>query len=359
MAKNNNSLTKTKILYVVESFSTGVYAIVRDVACNLDKNKFEVLIIHSLRDDSPKTIDKDFKQPNITLKYVPMGTKKDYLSSIKIIKNITKEYKPDAIHLHSSKAGFLGRLAIKGQCKNVLYSPHGFSFLRTDVNKLFRFIFFQLEFWINKYVPSKIVAVSAGEKEHALKITKNSIVIKNFIDTDNLRPPENFNDTNIITTCGRIAAPRNPSLFNAIAEELSDKHFVWIGDGPLRSEIKASNINVTGLIPRNKAIENIKNASIYLQTSLWEGMPVALLEAMSLGKPVIASNVVGNRDLVTDEQTGFLCHPHAKEQFIDRINQLLESPDLRNKLGTAAREYVVNNHSLDKAIQEYEDVYIK
>jgi glycosyltransferase involved in cell wall biosynthesis len=356
MAKNNSSLTKTKVLYIVESFSTGVYAIVRDVACNLDKDKFEVLIIHSLRDDSPKTIDQDFIQSNITLKYVPMGTKKDYFKAIKAIKEITKEYKPDAIHLHSSKAGFLGRLAIKGQCENVLYSPHGLSFLRTDVNKLFRFIFFQLEYWINKYVPSKIISVSEGENQHALKITKNSIVINNFIDTSAF--VEKVEEGEQIVTCGRISPQKNPTLFNEIARALPKEQFLWIGDGPLKETLDSPNINITGLLSRQKAVDNVKKASVYLQTSLWEGMPVSILEAMAASKVVVATNVVGNRDLIEDQKTGYLGSPDDVDFFVETLTKLRKDGNLRKKIGDNAKSYIMKNHDLKRAISLYENNYL-
>ncbi|HLW21719.1 MAG TPA: glycosyltransferase, partial [Sphaerochaetaceae bacterium] len=127
METQHTTPRKTKLLYVVESFSTGVYAIVRDIACNLDPEAFTVRILHSLRPDSPKTYEEDFAQPHISLQYIPMGSLKTYRRAVGAIREAIRTFEPDAIHLHSSKAGVLGRLAAKGSfSKRLLYSPHGF-----------------------------------------------------------------------------------------------------------------------------------------------------------------------------------------------------------------------------------------
>ncbi len=348
---------KTNVLYVVESFSTGVYAIVRDIACNLDPDRFNVLIIHSLRDDSPSTIEKDFDKEHIRLLYIPMSSGKEYLTSIKKIRIAAKAFNPDSIHLHSSKAGFLGRLALKSFKVPVIYSPHGFSFLRVDVGPLKRWIFFQLEYWINKYKPSTVVAVSEGEKQHALRFTKNVQLINNFIDTKGFESSVN-EEVGLIATCGRISPQKNPVLFNEIALALPHLSFLWIGDGPLKETLTSPNISVTGLLTHAEAIEHVKRCSVYLQTSLWEGMPVSILEAMAASKACVASDVVGNRDLIQTEKTGYLCDPKDPESFVQKISLLMEDDEQRKKIGERAKNYIVEYHELGQAVRAYEDLYL-
>lgn len=357
MGQQEISEQKIKIVYVVESFSTGVYAIVRDIACNLDPDRFEVLILHSLRSDSPKQYHEDLSQSNISLQYIPMGSSKDYLRAIQSIRSVIKAYQPDCIHLHSSKAGFLGRLAAKRSCcSHIVYSPHGFAFLRTDVGPIKRWLFFQLEYWINRYMPSKIIAVSEGEREQALKVTNNTVTINNFIDTTTIHPDKPQTGFDIVTT-GRIAPQKNPQLFNQIATALSDRTFLWVGDGPLRSELKSANISVTGYIPRAEAIAQVERAKVYLQTSLWEGMPVSILEAMAAGKAVVASNIIGNRDLINSGKTGILCDPNKPEEFISTLSDIIQDSDIRESLGKSAREHVVANHDVKVALECYMQIY--
>jgi glycosyltransferase involved in cell wall biosynthesis len=192
--------------------------------------------------------------------------------------------------------------------------------------------------------------------QQALRITKNSIVINNFIDMVIFKDDDQPQSDTIIT-CGRITAARNPVLFNAIAKKLPQHTFIWVGDGPLRGEIDASNIIVTGLLPRQEAIIHIKKACIYVQTSKWEGMPVAVLEAMAAAKPVVASDVVGNRDLIIDGVTGFLCDPSSVDQFVKRILELKSSEVLRRSLGTHAKAQIEAHHDVRKAIAEYQANY--
>ena len=352
-----STIEKTRVLYVVESFSTGVYAIVRDIACNLNPDRFTVLILHSLRNDSPKNYEKDFQSSHVTLQYVPMGSFKDYVTATKIIRKTIKTFKPHTLHLHSSKAGLLGRIAAKfSPCKHILYSPHGFSFIRTDVSNFSRKIFFMLEYGINKFNKSKLIAVSEGELVHAHKITSNAIVINNFINLQDFNQRVETTKPYVVTS-GRITAARNPHLFNLIAEQLLELQFIWVGDGPQREILTAPNITITGLLSRSEAIAYVQKFDIYIQTSLWEGMPVSILEAMASGKPVVATDIIGNRDLITHNKTGFLCNLDDPNQFIQLIKELHEDKELRLKIGQAAHTYIKNNHDKQQAIARYEKEY--
>ncbi len=348
---------KVKVLYIVESFSTGVYAIVRDIACALDPDSFEVHILHSLRDDSPSGYEEDLNREHIQLTYIPMGSVKEYPKAVKAIREYIIEFSPDVIHLHSSKAGVLGRLAVPKKVHvPIFYSPHGFSFLREDVGAGKRLIFLTLERVIQVYRKARIIAVSEGEAVHARRITQDVLTINNFIDTSQFESRETEEEEYIVT-CGRISPQKQPTLFNEIALQMPDQQFLWIGDGPLRDTLTAENITVTGLVPRTEAIEKVKKAMIYIQTSLWEGMPVSILEAMAAGRAVVASDIVGNRDLITDGVTGNLCEAHHADAFVERIKEFISSEKLRKERGNAAADHVMKNHSLKSAVASYERLY--
>lgn len=357
MSQNEPQVKKIRILYVVESFSTGVYAIVRDIACNLDPLRFEVRIIHSLRDDSPTDYVKEMSMTHLQLRHVPMGKASDYLNAVRILRQEIESYRPVCIHLHSSKAGFLGRIACRHSgCTHVLYSPHGFSFLRTDVGFLKRRLFFLLEYWVDRYSPAKIIAVSEGELEEARRLTANTMAINNFIDTNTIFPGQNHEETDIVTT-GRIAPQKNPALFNEIARSLPDYSFLWIGDGPLRHQLDAPNITITGYIPRSEVTSYLNGSKIYLQTSLWEGMPVSILEAMATAKAIVASDIIGNRDLIEHKVNGMLCDPSSAHEFVAWISELMADETHRRRLGLAAREHAVVHHDLEAAVAKYMHEY--
>lgn len=356
MESQVNSEKKIRLLYVVESFSTGVYAIVRDVACNLDPQRFEVLILHSLRSDSPKNYSHDFNSPNITLSYIPMGTTGNYLKAIGSIRKAIHEFQPDSIHLHSSKAGFLGRIAAHNTKSRLFYTPHGISFIRTDVGFAKRKIFYLLEKFIQLYTPCRMIAVSPAEYENVLKLTTNATVINNFIDVASV-PQSQETDTLVVGITGRITEAKNPQLFNRIALGMPAARFIWIGDGDLRPQLTAPNIQITGQVTRNEALQKLSELSVYIQTSSWEGMPISLLEAMACGRPVVVSRIPAHENLIQDGASGYICDGDAAGQFIEKIGLLLQQPDLRRSLGQAAKSYVLAHHDLKQAIEHYSAEY--
>ncbi|MEA5032172.1 MAG: glycosyltransferase [Sphaerochaeta sp.] len=347
---------KIRLMYVVESFSTGVYAIVRDVACNLDPQRFEVLILHSLRSDSPKNYSQDFNSQNITMSHIPMGTSRDYLKAIASIRKAIHEFQPDSIHLHSSKAGFLGRIAAHNSKARLFYTPHGISFIRTDVGPVKRNIFYLLEKFIQLYTPSRMIAVSPAEYENVKKLTTDATVINNFIDVASV-PQSQAPDSLLVGITGRITEAKNPPLFNRIALGMPSVQFIWIGDGDLRAQLSALNIQITGQVTRSEALQKLSELSVYIQTSSWEGMPISLLEAMACSKPVVVSKIPAHENLIQDGTSGYICASNDENQFIEKIRLLLDQPDLRSALGQGAKTFVLAYHDLKQAIERYSTEY--
>ena len=123
---------KKKILHIVESFGSGVFSFLVDLV-NGTCEDFEITIAYGVREETLENF-KDYFDSNIKFIKVENFTrsinpKKD-LKALKEIKKIVKEVKPDIVHLHSSKAGVLGRLAVNGNKIKMFYNPHGFSFLK-------------------------------------------------------------------------------------------------------------------------------------------------------------------------------------------------------------------------------------
>lgn len=352
---------RCKIIYVVESFATGVYSVIKDLVTNLPQSDFEIIIIHSLRQDSPKTYEQDFSSDNIKLKYLPMRSILNNICGVPKLVKIIKTEQPCAVHLHSSKAGFSGRLACKlAGSYNVFYNPHGFSFLRTDVSGLTRKVFYCLEFIASKF-GGTLVASSQGEFNLAKKYSSKVVKIENFIDVDALdriritSEPKSTKQPMIGIT-GRITAARNPEMFGQIAERLPEMSFTWFGYALDRKPPSANNITITGFLPREEVLSRLPQLDVYIQTSLWEGMPIAVLEAMALGRPVVATDIIGNNDLIDHGKTGFL--EKTVDDFVKRIRELIEDDDLRKRIGTAAAEYVKKHHDLALAIKRYSELYL-
>jgi glycosyltransferase involved in cell wall biosynthesis len=143
----------------------------------------------------------------------------------------------------------------------------------------------------------------------------------------------------------RLAPQKDPMTMLAAFERVgADAHFVIIGDGPMRAAFDeeraasciAGRLEVTGI--RGDVADLIGELDVFVLTSLWEGLPLAMIEAMAAGVPIVASRVDGISEAVTDGVEGFLVPPKDTDGFAARIRTLLEDEVLRKRMGDAALE---------------------
>ncbi len=356
---------KLKILHLVESFGGGVFFFLADLVNSTDKN-YEITIAYGVRKEIPKDFKKYF---NENVKFIEVknftrsiNPKKD-LAAIKEIKKIVKELNPDIVHMHSSKAGALGRLAISAKKRKLLYNPHGFSFLKKDDTKIKRMVYKTLEKLLT-FRKCTIVGCSKGEYEEAKKLSKNSVWINNSLDIDKISnmanglPERKINPNSIkICTVGRIDFSKNPELFNKIAEEFPNIEFTWIGEGILKEKLTASNIKITGWKEKREVINNLNKSDIFILTSLWEGMPLSLLEAMYMKKLCIVSNCIGNRDVIVNGKNGFVCN--TLDDYKHIIQDVVDDKINYNAIVENAKKDVENKYSVSIMAKKYEELYKK
>lgn len=352
--KNN----KKKVLHIVEAFGGGVYTFLVPLM-NSTCDEFDTTIAYALRPQTPDTY-KDELNSNITMikgkNFVRSLNPVKDIKAFFEIKKIVKKIKPDIIHLHSSKSGFIGRMAINCKKNTVLYTPHGYSFLKLDDSALKRKIYYLIE-KIGALTNSTTVAVSKGEYETALKLSKRATYINNGISLNpDYGKPASVNTKNpTICTVGRICFQKNPSLFNEVAKLLPELKFIWIGDGEMRDTITAPNISITGWIPREEAVKHLKEADIFLLPSLWEGLPISLLEAMYAGKPVIVNPVIGNKDVVRHGENGFFaCSP---EEYATILKDIIGGKYNIDEIISTAYDEIIYEYNTDVMSQKYAKLY--
>lgn len=289
---------KKKILYIVEAMGGGVFTYIVDLANEL-VNSYDMYIAYAVRKQTPQNY-KDYFDKRIHLIEVKnFGRVIDPLKDVAAffeVKKIAAEIKPDVIHLHSSKAGAIGRMAFDGKIP-MFYTPHGYSFLMEDYKPMKRRMFKLIESVCAKRNCTTI-SCSVGEHQESLKLTKHATYVNNGINMAELQKivdkTEKVEHPFTVYTLGRICYQKNPTLFNEIAESLPDVKFVWIGDGELRGELTSKNIEITGWADRSTAIRYAVNADAFLLPSRWEGLPISLLESMYMKKICVVSNVIGN-----------------------------------------------------------------
>lgn len=267
------------------------------------------------------------------------------------------KYKPDIVHLHSSKAGALGRMAFNR--KKVIYTMHGFDSILVAYPK---FLFLEK---LLKYRANRIVGVSQYDVDHLKEqgISKNvDLVYNGLIDYTTKTYPQSksiidkLNDIrlqypHLIMCISRISKQKKFDLFVDIAKQLPNYAFVWIGN---KEEIEGLPTNVYCLGEAPSAHIYLRYADIFILPTNYEGLPVSVLEALSYGVPVVASAVGGIPEVLNGEN-GFAVENNV-ESFEKSINYLLQ-PDVHKKFKVCARQSYIDRFTIDKMISGYQTIF--
>jgi glycosyltransferase involved in cell wall biosynthesis len=295
--------------------------------------------------------------------------------------------KPAIVHTHTSKAGFLGRLAAKlARIPIIVHTPHGHVFFG-----YFGPLKTQMFILLEKYaarITDRIVALTKGEKEdyqfYKIAPEDKIIVINSGVELEKIKdlsleerqnlkrelgiPEKSF----VVGTAGRLEPVKGPEFLMEAAKDILSNYpqtyFVFAGDGPLRQRLERKayelgiNTNMRFLGWRNDVTRVISIYDIFVFPSLNEGMGRVLVEAMALGKPVVASNVGGIPDLVTHGKTGFLVPPKNPGQLAKYIQILIEDEGKRKRLGQAGKEMALNFKKeimVEKIAELYDKLLVK
>lgn len=360
IVKEKPMATKKKILYIVEAMGGGIFTYIVDLANEL-VDTYDMYIAYAVRKQTPSNY-KEYFDKRVHLIEVKNFTRainatKDIAAFFEIRK-IAKEIKPDIIHLHSSKAGALGRFAFSGKRVPLFYTPHGYSFLMQNSSEAKRKIYKGIEIVCGKRNCTTI-SCSKGEHSESLKLNKQAVYVNNGINMEQLQKliDEVGNAKQhpfTVFTLGRICYQKNPALFNKIALVMPDVRFLWIGDGELRSELTAPNITVTGWTERKEALKYSTSGDVFVLTSLWEGLPISLLEAMYMKKVCIVSNVIGNRDVIKNGTNGFVCN--SVDEYVRTI-KCAKNNDM-SRLVEVAYQEILECYNTKTMAEQYNKIYV-
>ena len=336
----------------------------------------------------------------ISYSYVPemyrsIDLKKDY-QAFKYIQNEVRNYKPDIVHTHAAKAGVLGRLAAyynPNRPKAILHTYHGnvfdgyFSPVKTK-------IFLAIERFLAKR-STAIIAISEEQKNdlvnkyriapsHKVHVIRLGFDLEKFtIDTAIKR--KHFRDFYVIdeeevviTITGRLTAIKNHFLFIEALKLLKQQNIKQkikvfiVGDGELLEPIIARVIEAGFSFCRpgdtnydadiiftswRKDIDVINAGSdIIALTSVNEGTPVSIIEALASQKAVICTNVGGVKDVVKHAHSGLLSEQNAAE-FAVNLKELITNKKIRDSLGEKGKDFVLRNYSYFRLVKEIESLY--
>jgi len=302
---------------------------------------------------------------------------KDFLVLIEICRFIKKN-NIDIVHTHSSKAGILGRWAGRlAGVKVIIHTVHGWSF--NDYQPwLVKRIFIWLE-KISAGITDKLIVVSNHDKEKGLNCGIGSsdkyALIHYGIDYaafqpegEDLRRGLGINADDLAVGMISCLKPQKcPQDFiklgRLISKDMANVKFVLIGDGALRSRVKKliSSFKLERqfiLTGWRKDIPGIlRSLDIFVLTSLWEGMPISILEAMAASRPVIATDTGGITEVIAEGKTGFLVAPGDMDKMSEKLASLLKNKDLRVRIGNNAKNSLGQDFNLFGMAKHTQNLY--
>ena len=373
-------LKKIRILYVITlSELGGAQKILFYLASGLPKDNFEVTVACSPGGELVKWL-KELG----TVKIVELPQLR---RSVSLLHDLIALWKLsrlmagsgfDIVHCHSSKAGILGRAAaFLAGIKKKIFTVHGWG-ITPEQSRLRQFFYTAAE-KAAAVISTNLVCVSKADYNWGVKkriapsklaVIYNGVPLHGCLKTGILRAELGLGaDDLLVGTVCRLSAQKNPLYFLELASDLLSLNssvkifFVLIGDGPLRNQCEDYiNLNclqkhIFLLGSRENAASLMGDFDVFCLFSLWEGLPLTIIEAMLNKLPVLANIIGGIPELVADGETGFLVDPGDKKQALKKLIRLLEDPELRKQLGISGHNKAKSNFSLARMVQDYKLLY--
>ncbi len=304
-----------------------------------------------------------------------------------------RELRPHVVHTHSSKAGILGRVAAYlAGVPVILHTFHGFGFNRRQ-KPWTRWLFIAIEKLCAPLCAHLVFVSEENRKEaHHLKIGKNvpkSLVRSGIplqspqhkpLTTSEKRASNKIHkllqslphDAWRVVYVGNFKPQKNPMDLVAVASQVltinPQVHFLFAGDGELKASVEKEckeqglqdHVHFLGWCQRREDVQDIFAASnCFLLTSLWEGLPRSLVEAMAAGLPAVVYGVDGTKDIVEDGETGYLITPHDTALAAEKILWLADHPEKARQMGKKGKGLITKDFDIDHMVRQQEVLYAK
>jgi glycosyltransferase involved in cell wall biosynthesis len=362
-------MAKVRVLQIITRLIIGgAQETVMLVADMLDKSQWAVDVLSGPQTGSEGSLIEQVRERGIPLTIEPALVRevnpiKDLLAFFRLARFIRRGHYA-IVHTNSSKAGILGRWAayLVG-VPIIIHTVHGWGH-HDRQHPLVRRLYVLLE-QITQPITDRLIVVSPRNIEKGLAdgiaVPDKYVTIRSGIELDRFRHPSRPPETvrtelgiplgaPVVGTVTRLSPQKAPLDFieaaARVVERRPDVHFVVVGDGPLRTDVEArladlgltECVHLTGL--RRDIPELMHSFDLFVLSSLWEGLPRVLPQAMAAGLPIVATAVDGNAEAVTDGVNGFLTSPGDPQAMADALLRLLEDRALSAQMGDAGRASV-------------------
>lgn len=367
-------MVEKKLLYVI---TTGIFGGAQThlydlISCVPASNEVHVVM------GEKAWLWQQLANKNIVLHQIP-----ELLQPISLVHDISAMWKikrlihgihPDLIHCHSTKAGFLGRIAAHMEAVPVIYTVHGWAF--TDgvpgkKRKLYR-LFEQ----VAARFTDQFICVSEYDRQLGMRCMPASrskmLTVHNGVRpltiVKKLDALPNYGDqiTRLVMVARFNKQKDQALLVKAIAKLRQEKipvQLSFVGEGPSAMAVEklAEDLDVVDCVQflgaRDDVNQILRSCDAFVLISKWEGFPISILEAMRQGLPVVASDVGGVSEAVCDGVTGFLVSRGNLTELVAALRKICLQPDIRSRLGLNGKSFYEENFTLNIMTKKIFDIY--
>jgi glycosyltransferase involved in cell wall biosynthesis len=379
----NVTPTKTRTAYIITRLELGGAQQSTLYCCeHLDRRKYEVYLLAGAGgylDLQTRLLPPDTHVWLVPWLKHPVRPWADLCAFFRLVSFLKKE-KIQIVHTHSSKAGILGRLAAAWVgVPVVIHTVHGWGFYEGQ-NPLVKNVYCALERFCARLTGALIV-VSEENKHYGLahgignenqyRVFHSGIDPAAFkVSKDRaalVRKKLGLGGRPTVLVLSNFKSQKSPMTVVEVMEKLAAKVpnaiLLWAGDGEGRPKVEKA-IRAKGLEKhvrllgwRNDVADLLGASDVLLLTSIYEGLPRVVLQAMAAQKPVVATAVSGTPEAVKNEETGFLRQPGDVEGMAVDLACLLVDPGLAKKMGAAGRKRLTGTFKIDVMLKEIEKLY--
>jgi len=381
-----------KVLHVLEAMGGGTKEALYLLVMNMDRNKFDITLAlpppapyNPLRPLADPQFPERMRSKGYEVKLVNMvGGKIAPIANMRALLSlywIIRKNRYDVVHAHSAIAGLVGRLAAKlAGVPVIIYTPHGLPF-NDYISSRRRWLYVMLERFAG-YFTHALIASSETERQQAIQAgiigPKRISVINNCLDTDKLDVDKvdvlkkrkelglRLADP-VVGMVARLTPQKGPHYFiKAAAQVLKTEpkvQFILIGDGELRRKMEnlIAHLHISDSLcllgNRDDCLEIVAPFDLFVLSSLWEGMPYAPLEAMLLRKPIIATDIVGSRDIIQNDSLGVLVPPKNSAALSEAILRLLRNKERAQQMGQCGEKNIRQRFSISSSVFQVTKLY--
>jgi N-acetyl-alpha-D-glucosaminyl L-malate synthase BshA len=363
-------MERTRVLHIIKSLGRGgAEMLLPETLSKHDHEKYEFHYIYFLpwKTQMVNAIEKN----GGTVLCMAAKNNLGIFRKVPSIKKYIQDQHIDIVHCHLPWAGIAGRIAAKWAGVPVIYTEHNnFSKYHIATRLMSR---------LTLPLSDVIIPVSADADSALKRFTPADKIrlVLNGVDTDSfdrnkiqsaLREQLNIGvNDKVIVAAAVFRKQKRLDLWLQVAHKLIQQHknfkFILIGDGPEKETLTtlASTLNIADKIHFTGLQENVRPyfslADIYLMTSDFEGLPIALLEAMSMSCAPVATAVGGIPEVIINDESGILCEAGDVDGITNAVASLLNDEQKLSRLKRGARKRIEENFSMKNMVKELENIY--